>query len=140
MPKKFGFNPSVWIADENGNIYYIKRDSSTPAELKGTLVSRPSDKWMFENKDELIDNKLVTPQGQLPDKSVSIVKMLLTLGVATAVIPKGIFHTDAFTNLGECYVINLASFDKTNVYWPDESLGTTKIKIEPFPMPPHYLK
>lgn len=140
---KYDFNANIWIADENGNIYYIVRDPKDPTKLQGLRVSTPDDKWNFRSTGEL--NKQFPgdfPQKDptKPDGSVAIVKMLLAMGVTAAAIPKDLLTiTDDSGQVfypceGTSYVINLASFDKTNVFWPDDSIKQT-IEIKPHRTP-----
>jgi hypothetical protein len=129
-PRKFGFNANIWIADENGNIYYIVRDPKDPNKLQGTRVATSNEKWDFWSRDELVKANILPATGA-PDASVAAVKMLLAMGVATAAIPKGIVVSDNLRMEAMSYVINLASFDKANVFWPDDSIGSTRVDLKP---------
>jgi hypothetical protein len=131
------FDPGLFIADENGNIFYFKRPQDNPEQLIGTLVSHDYEKWDFASRDELTAKQIFSRDGISHDNSIAIVKMLLTLGVTTAAIPKGSIYpgTDEngqeFTNLSTSYVINLASFDKQHAYWPNDTVPRIAIASTP---------
>jgi hypothetical protein len=126
--RKCSFSRHLWIADENGNIFFIKRDKKQADTLTGIKVATAKSRFDFTTKNELIDQKVFPPSGQRDDRSVAIVKMLLAMGVATAAIPKEIIDPgDNCTALGTSYVINLASFDTENAFWPD--VDTTQIQV-----------
>ena len=135
-PTKHPFNDNIWIADENGNVYYIVRNPSDPNRLEGIRVSTRNERWDFLSRDELAKHfpRDFPQDPKKPDASVAIVKMLLTLGVAAAAIPKGILDDTDVSNKGTSYVINLASFDKANVFWPDDSIKQM-IEIKPHGKP-----
>jgi hypothetical protein len=131
------FSSSIWLADENGNIYYARRDKPDPEanEITFRRVSTPDQRTQFSSRDELHGVPQfghVRPEGTT-DGSVAAVKMLLTMGIATASIPKGSIHLgDGITLLGTSYVINLASFTTTaNAFWPNEL--TNAVHMEPVP-------
>jgi hypothetical protein len=123
-----GFNPGLFIADENGSIFYFRRPQANREQLVGVRVSTPRERWDFTTMDELIDKGIFPRQRGRQDNSVAVVKMLLALGVTTAAIPRGIIDpgTDEsgrpLTQQSTSYVINLASFDKRHAFWPDRSV------------------
>jgi hypothetical protein len=129
-PRKRGFSHHLWVADENGNIFFIKRDEKQAIRLTGVKVAGAKDRFDFTTKNELIDQKLIPPNGQRDDRSVAVVKMLLAMGVTTAAIPKDFIDPgDNATVRGTSYVINLASFDTENVFWP--GADTAQIQVRP---------
>lgn len=128
-----GFNHSLWIADENGAIYYIKRLEDSPNQLVGYMVSAPSQQFDFDTLDELIDGNFYQRINQKKDRSVAIVKMLLAAGVTAAAIPQDAIDAgeddngNPVTILGTSYIVNLASFNKGHAFWPTTS--TRKVRI-----------
>jgi hypothetical protein len=128
-----GFNHSLWIADENGAIYYVKRMGDSPNQLVGYMVSAPSNQFDFDTLDELISGGFYQPIGKRRDRSVAIVKMLLAAGVTAAAIPQDAIDAgedddgNPVTILGTSYIVNLASFHKSHAFWPTTS--TRKVRI-----------
>ena len=133
MADKYGFSHHLWIADENGNIYFIKRSEDDPDRLEGVKVSDADDKFDFESTNELIDRSLFSADPGKQDRSVAVVKMMLAMGVASAAIPQGIIDPgDGMTIKGTSYVVNLASFSKDHAFWPDDTTAD-RIDLKPHP-------
>ena len=116
------FSHHLWIADENGNIYFIKRSQQGGDKLEGFRVCKANDRFNFDNPDEgqvIKDAFGVTSSN--PDRSIAVVKMMLAMGVTAAAIPRKVLYRDPDT-IGDIratsYVINLASFDTEHAFWP----------------------
>jgi hypothetical protein len=128
--KKHGFTHHLWIADENGNLFFVKRDKGSN-RLVGHKVAGAKSRFDFDSKDELTARKLVRKENGKHERSVAVVKMLLAMGVTSAAIPKDIIDPGNDSVIeATSYVINLASFDVENIFWPEVNV-TPKISLVP---------